>query len=494
MSEIRSKGQILRATGIIGGSSLVNIAAGAIRVKIVAVALGASGVGQIGVLVNLVNTAAAASAWGISNSGARALAGAASEDETNVAWRALSIASVALGGLGAALIFLFRLDLAQWLFGTPENSALIGWTAVAVGLSVIALAQNGLLTGLKRVGDLALLSATSALLTMFIAAPLVLILRERAIVPYVLLGPVVTAAVGTFLIGRLRRPGRASRRAVVKQWRQMASLGAALTAASVAILCGQLAMRVAVQRSLGLEGVGYFQANLALSVNYIGLALGALSTDYFPRLVPHVGKPSALRDLINGQAFVSLLLAAPLIVLAIGFAPLVMALLYAPSFAPAAHMLPWQMLGDLMRIAAWPLSFVLLASGRGPTFASNEAAAAAAGVVMTFLLVPRFGIAGAGMAYLAMNLFYLLALSLLVSRHAGWPWEARTVRCWLAAIACAIAAMLLARWKYVGGMAGSLAAAAWLGIAAWKHLHDALPPRLRKLFGLDRGNKRNADG
>jgi PST family polysaccharide transporter len=290
--------------------------------------------------------------------------------------------------------------------------------------------------------------------------------------------------VGVFIISRLERPlVHASLSGLAAQWREMATLGAALTAATISILCGQLAIRVLVQRSLGLEGVGFFQANFSISVNYIGLSLGALSTDYFPRLVPHVEKPTTLRELVNGQALVSLLLATPLIVIAIGFAPIVMNVLYSPSFRPAAAMLGWQMLGDLMRIAGWPLSFILLASGRGTVFALNEAAAVVIGVVMTALLVPKFGIAGAGMAYLVMNAAYLFALTCLVRQHTGWVWERRTATCWLAGLGWSITALLLSRLNAYAGMAVSMVGAAWLSANAWRQLHEALPAKLGRLLG-----------
>ena len=482
MNEVRSTSHIVRATGIIGAASLINIAVGLIRTKVVAVALGAAGVGRIGILISLMNTAAATAAWGISNTGARCLASASTDEELGIARRAIFSAAVALGLVGAAIVFAARFELARWLFKDQGSGTLVGWTALGVGLLVVCLAQNGVLTGLKRVGDLARLSAASAVITTLLTVPVVLFLREKAILPYVLLGPAVTAIVGIYLVGRISPPiMRPSVRPLIAQWRNMISLGTALTAASLAVLFGQLAIRVVVQRSMDLLAVGLFQASFAISVNYVGLALGALSTDYYPRLVPHIHEPSTVRHLINGQAFVSLLIAAPLIVMAIGFAPWLIALLYAPSFRPAAEMLRWQMLGDVMRIMAWPLSFVLLASGRGTVFALNEAATMAIGVVMTAALLPRFGIAGAGMAYLIMYSAYLVSLNWLVRRHTKSVWERQTLFFWLLVVGASLITFGAAMLNAVVGMIVCTIIAIGLGIFALRHLREAFFPHLQRL-------------
>lgn len=483
MSEVRPTTHILRATGIIGAASLINIAVGLVRTKIVAVVLGAVGVGRIGILISLMTTASATAAWGISNTSAQCLAGASTDDELAIARRSVVYAAVVLGLVGTVAVYFARLVLARLLFKDPAAATAIGWTSLGIGLSVIALAQNGFLTGLRRVGDLARVSAASGAISTLLTVPMVLILRERAILPYVLLGPTIAAIVGAYFIVRIDRPvARPKIRSLAPQWRRMMSLGTALTIASLVVLCGQLAIRVIVQRVLGLPAVGLFQASFAISVNYIGLALGALATDYYPRLVPHIREPDILRRMINGQVFVSLLLAAPLIVLAIGFAPWLIALLYAPSFAPAGEMLRWQMLGDVMKIAGWPLSFVLLASGRGTVFALNEGLTMALGVGITAALVPKFGIAGAGLAYLAMYAAYLASLNWLIGRQIGRIWETRTVRCWCLLACCSMVVLAASALNEVAGMLVSLAATAGMTLLALRQLPELVPARLRRLL------------
>ena len=80
-----SHGHTLRATSIIGGASLVNIALGLIRMKIAAVVLGPVGVGTLGLLQNLLNAAATLSGLNLGVAGARQIVASESSGGT-AAW------------------------------------------------------------------------------------------------------------------------------------------------------------------------------------------------------------------------------------------------------------------------------------------------------------------------------------------------------------------------------------------------------------------------
>ena len=58
-----------------------------------------------------------------------------------------------------------------------------------------------------------------------------------------------------------------------------------------------------------------------------------------------------------------LLLAAPGVIATLTFAPLVIWLFYSSAFAPAVEILRWICLGMMLRVASWPMAFVLVAKG-----------------------------------------------------------------------------------------------------------------------------------
>jgi len=80
------KRAILKSTTLLGGSSLINILIGMVRTKIVAILLGPSGVGFMGVLSSLQQIVSTVTGLGLNSSGVRQIAhAAASNDEKAVA-------------------------------------------------------------------------------------------------------------------------------------------------------------------------------------------------------------------------------------------------------------------------------------------------------------------------------------------------------------------------------------------------------------------------
>jgi len=74
VSEQNSYRQILRSSSIIGGASVLNVLIGMVRTKFVAVLLGPSGVGLMGVYTAITGLISVVSGMGIGNSGVRHIA------------------------------------------------------------------------------------------------------------------------------------------------------------------------------------------------------------------------------------------------------------------------------------------------------------------------------------------------------------------------------------------------------------------------------------
>jgi PST family polysaccharide transporter len=258
-------------------------------------------------------------------------------------------------------------------------------------------------------------------------------------------------------------------------------LGLAFTIGGIALLVGQLAMRTLVQRDLGLDALGYFQAAWFISITYIGFVLQAMGTDYYPRLTATIHDHSAANRLVNEQTEVAMLLAAPVLLGLLALAPWVVQLLYSSAFGEAVIVLRWQILGDALKIASWPMGFILLATGDARAYMISETVAVAVMVGTTALLLPIIGLQACGVAVLVMYLFYLPLVHQLARRRTRLCWQASVTRLfWLVLIACSLT-FTLAWWNDVAGaLFGSVAAAAF-AVLAFVRLGDALPGPIRVL-------------
>jgi PST family polysaccharide transporter len=161
----------------------------------------------------------------------------------------------------------------------------------------------------------------------------------------------------------------------------------------------ELFVRSLIVRELGVEAGGHFQASWAISITYLGLILGAMGADYYPRLTAVIDSPDKARLLVNEQAEMALLLAGAIILAMISLAPFVIYALYSSAFEPATEVLRWQMLGSIAKLMSWPMGFVVLASGRSGLFVYTQFVWNAVFVLCIYLLLDRIGLLAIGISF-----------------------------------------------------------------------------------------------
>ena len=494
MSEGSSYRQILRSSSIIGGASVINILFSLVRTKVAAVLLGPAGVGLIGLFTNVVATASTVSGLGFGNVGTRQVAEAVGQGDPQriaAARRALYWGTLVLAIAGAGFFWSLREVLAIRVLGDATLARELGWLAIAVALTVASASQYALLNGLRRIGDIARLSIGTALLST-VAGVLALWWMGRAgIVIYVIAVPVASFALGHWYVARLPRIDSAptTMAALSVQWRVLTRLGVAFMVAGLAGTAGQLLVRTLVQRELGVDALGQFQAAWAISMTYIGFVLTAMGTDYYPRLTAVIEDHAAVNRMVNEQTEVALLLATPVLLAMLGLAPWVIELLYSDAFAEAANVLRWQVLGDLLKVASWPLGFILLASGAGKTYMLSEWAAMALFVLFTAWLLPRFGVSATGLSFLAMYAGYLPLVYWLAVRKTGFRYSITVLKLLGAGFAAGVCLIFIAGQSlWIGSALGVLLASAFgvHGLVRLAHMADIGGP-MGKLSAAARG-------
>lgn len=460
MSKDGSYRQILRSSSIIGGASVINIVVGLLRIKVAAVLLGPAGVGLIGLLTSLAGTASAVAGLGLNNVGTRQIAEATGRSDdiaAAAARRALFWGTLVLALLGAGVFWVLRGELATRVLGDASLSGEVGWLALAVALTVAAGSQSALLNGMRRIGDLARVSVLSALLSIVLGVGALLLWGRGGLMVFVIAGPLAGFLLGHIYVARLPKVEAPPTPLplLARQWRIMARLGAAFMVAGLAATLGQLLVRTQVQRELGPDALGYFQAAATISMTYIGFVLGAMGADYYPRLTAAMRDPIAVNRMVNEQTEVALLLAGPVFLAMMGLAPWVIELLYARSFHPAAEVLRWMVLGDVLKVASWPLGFIILAAGDGRAYMLTESLAASLFVFLTWLGLPLLGVAATGVAFLAMYMVYLPMVYWLARRGTGFRWAGPVRRQigWL--LLGALVVLVVAAWSSLfGALAG----------------------------------------
>ena len=423
---------VFRSSAIIGGSSVINMLIGIVKVKVLAVMLGPVGIGLMGLYMNIMSIAATVAACGMGSSGVRQVAAADEAETLSIVRRALWLGNLMLGVAGMAILWLLREPVALWVFGDDAHASDIGWLGVGLLFSLMAGSQAALLQGLRRIGDLAKVGIISSLVGALMGILAVYLLGTNGIIWFVVAAPAATFLAAGYYVARLPRPQIPYDLAAIRQqWLAILKLGIPLMSAGLIMLATPLVVRSIVLRELGLEASGFFQAAWAISFTYVGFALNAMAMDYFPRLTTAIGDHPRAGKLVNEQTEMGLLLAGPALLAMITFAPWVINLLYAESFSPAAQLLSWQVLGDILKVASWPISYIFLAAGRGRTYIGIQIIWSAVYLGTFIPGVSQWGLVMAGAGFAVAHLCLFGASVIAAKRLIGFRPTWRNVFCTL---------------------------------------------------------------
>jgi PST family polysaccharide transporter len=449
MSEqIASYRRILKSSSIIGGASVITILIGLVRTKILALLLGPAGVGLVSLYTGVMTTASTLATMGLDTVGTRQVAEAIGKEDDHalaVARRAMFWGAMLFAFAGALIVWTLRQVLARSVLGSDDHAGIVGWLSFGVALSVAGASQGALIQGMRRIGDMARLSVYGALLNTVGGLTLLWQWGAAGLVAFVLIGPLVGFLLGHWFVSRLPTVATqyVSIAEMTQQWQTLLRLGIPFMGAGLVGMLVQLWIRVEVGNTLGNESLGHFQAAWTISMQYIGFVLAAMGADYYPRLSGVIHDHRAATRLVNEQTEIALLLSAPVFIAMIGLTPWVIHLLYSSAFLPAVDVLRWQVLGDVLKVAGWPLGFVTLAAGAGKTFFWLESSM----ILLVGSLIAGFsssvGLQITGIAFLVCYVVYLPLVYLLAKRRIGFKWQPEVSRLLVVILSlCVLVALL----------------------------------------------------
>jgi len=422
-----SYGQILKSSALIGGSSVINIAVSIFRGKAMALLLGPSGVGLMGLYGSILELAQSIAGMGINSSGVRQIAEAVASGDTQRIARTAAVlrrTSVVLGITGGILLVVFRAPISQRTFGSPAFSASIMLLALGVLFRSVSDGQAALIQGVRRIGDLARIAVLTALFGTLASVTFVYFLRERGVVPALVGTAAITLAVSWWHRRRIEIPATSlTGQEVREEAGALLKLGGAFMASTVLTTAAAYAVRATVRQHAGLDAAGLYQSAWTLGGLYVGFILQAMGSDFYPRLTGVANDHPECNRLVNEQTQIGLLLAGPGVIATLTCAPLVIGVLYASSFHGAVQPLRWICLGMALRVIAWPMGYIILAKNARLIFVATEIAATIVHVGLAYLLVGPFGVTGATMAFACLYLWHSLLIFAIVHRLTGFRWS-----------------------------------------------------------------------
>jgi PST family polysaccharide transporter len=221
--------------------------------------------------------------------------------------------------------------------------------------------------------------------------------------------------------------------------RHLVMLGLSFMGAGlITTLTGYLIQMVLI-REYTLGGAGLYQSAFALSGILVDFVLSAMGTDYYPRLTAVASDNASVHRMVNVQSQISILLSLPGLVVMMIFAPLIIKIFYAASFAIAVPILRWCILGILGRVFSWPMGFVMLAKGKN--FLITEIIGCVVHMAAVLCFIRVWGLVGAGIAFMVSYVIYSCVMIFVMHKMVGAAWDRHTLK--LALVASIIMVLLM---------------------------------------------------
>ena len=426
MAETSSSRGLIKSMMIIGSAQAVKILISIVRMKVLAVLLGPSGVGLLSIYNSLQSMVQQTAGLGLGSSGVRQIASSRGEEATlSRVRRVLFAAHLVQGGLAMAAVWLLRVPIATWLFGDTARATEVGLIGIAILLALLGTAQTALLQGLRRIADLGRVTILAAFTGTVAGLLAVWLQGESGLIWFILVQPLATVLLAAHYTHRLPKPtaARLSLAQTWDVWKPMAKLGAAFMLGGLATAATLLLVRGRISQELGLDAAGHFAAAWGITMTYVGFLLGAMGADYYPRLTEVIQDKVAAVRLMNDQAQLSLAIGGPVLLLLIGLAPWVITLLYSAEFGPAVALLQWQLLGNVFKLASWAMSFSIVAAGRSGFHIIAQLSFNIIYLGLVWLLLPVMGLLITAVAFVFGYIFYLLVVFLIAKRLTGFRWQ-----------------------------------------------------------------------
>jgi PST family polysaccharide transporter len=422
-----SYSRMLKSSAMLGGAQVINIGLGALRTKVLAVQLGPNLFGVMGLYVSFTGMMQSVASLGLGQSAVRDLAAAAgSGDEDRLARTIIAYRRIVLltGLLGLVLTVAFALPASRLTFKNNEHVWAIVCLSLTVFFAEVQAGQMALLQGLRRIGDLSAISALGALFSTIFAIPILLILKERGIVPFLICVATAQLAVSWLYARRVKiKPVRVTWSETFQVLASMLHLGLSFVLIGLSTSASIYGIRLVIGHVAGEGAVGVYQAAYTVSGIYIGFVLTAMAGDFYPRLAGYGDDVGKQNQLVNEQTKLALLLATPALIAALAFSGPLIRIMYSAAFSGASEILRWQILGLLGKIISWPMGFILLARRDSKVFLASELITNALHVGLVWIGISVFGVSGVGIAFAVLYACYVVSIYVLVSVRHGFIYQ-----------------------------------------------------------------------
>jgi len=400
-------------------STVIKVIAGFVSIKIVSIYIGPSGLALIGQVQNFISMMSSVASAGV-NSGVVKYTAEYYEDEQTKQkiWSsALKISLVLIVPMAIAIIFLADF-ISMKLLNTTEYSSIF----IVFAITVVFFVLNGLLTsilnGQKEIKKLTILNIVGSLFGLTVTVFLVMNYKlYGALMAGIISQSIVFLVTLSFVLkSSWFKLSMFFGRMDIEYRNKLLKYSAMTLVSTTLIPLSHMYLRNYIGTNIGWNEAGYWQAILRISDTYLMLITTTLGVYYLPKLSSIQNKAELRKELLYGYKIIMPIV----IVMALGiylFRDFIIQILFTKEFSPMAELFFYQLIGDVIRIAAWLLAFIMVAKAMTKLYIITEIIFTLGTVILSIFLIDTYGVIGVTISFMISSLIYFIVMLIVITKY-----------------------------------------------------------------------------
>jgi O-antigen/teichoic acid export membrane protein len=413
MQEHRSSyRQIVKATSLFGGVQFFQIIISIVRSKFVAILLGPSGMGVVGLLTSSTGLITGLTNFGLGTSAVKNISEAtATNDNERISTVILVMRRLlwVTGLLGALVTLIFSPLLSEFTFGNKDYTLAFVWISITLLFNQLSTGELVILQALRHLQNLAKANVYGSFVGLLITIPLYYKFGIEGIVPVIIITSFVTLFFSWYFAKKVKLENTSvSYTKTVAEGKSMMVMGFMISLSGLITLIAAYLLRIFINRTGNVADVGFYSAGFTIINTYVGMIFTAMGTDYYPRLSVVASDDEQCKQLINQQSEIALLILAPILITFLIFVNWAIIILYSSQFLSITGMVYWATMGIFFKAVSWAIAFVFLAKGVGKLYFWNEFFGSIYFLLFSLLGYYYGGLTGLGVSFLISYILYLI--------------------------------------------------------------------------------------
>lgn len=435
IDQSKSYSQIAKGFGLFGGVQVFGILISIIRSKFVAVLLGTTGIGILGLFTSTIGMLAAISNLGLNVSAVSAISKAAADkNQSLISRRVITIKRWIFftGLLGVIFTLVLANKLSQWVFGNDEYVWAFVWLSIMLLFQTLSTGQSALLQGMRKLKELAKVGVLGSTIGLLLSLILFYFFGLNGIVPSLILTSLSTSVISWYFVSKIKIENvEISIYESYVDGLDMVKLGAVFLITNLVGTGVLYITQVFINKTGGLDQLGLYIASFAIINGYFGMIFTAMGTDLFPRISAISDDNVEVKKLINQQSEIMILILAPILIFLISSLPLVIKILLTAKFLPIIGLMKWAILGVVFQAVSYPIGLAFAAKGYKKTYFFIVMALHTITLLAYVVLYHFFKLEGIGIAFLLVQFLFLFLVLRFANLKFSFKYDNTFIRLFL---------------------------------------------------------------